>query len=140
MTLKAGLCLICAIALGACAATPPGVPSAGASAPASLAGTRWVGISEGADPRALPRLEFVREGRLTGYTGCNLMSGTWRQEAGEVRLGPIVATKRMCVGAEGEIERRFLASTGGQVLLEGSRLVFAGPGGTRFEFNPAAAS
>lgn len=140
MSLKACLCSIGALALVACAAAPPVAPSAEASVPASLVGTRWVGISEGADPRSLPRLEFVREGRLTGYTGCNLMSGTWRQEAGEIRLGPIVATKRMCVGPEGEVEGRFLAATGGRVQFEGSKLVFTGSAGARFEFTPAAAS
>ena len=140
MNMKACLCLLCAIALAACAATPPLAPDADASVPSSLAGTRWVGISEGADPRSLPRLEFVRDGRLTGYTGCNLMSGTWRLEAGEIRLGPIVATKRMCIGPEAEVERRFLASTGGRVLREAGRLVFSGPGGARFEFTPAPVS
>ena len=125
---------------GCAAATQTAAPAAGPSLPPSLVGTRWVGVAEGADPRSLPRLEFVRDGRLTGYTGCNLMSGTWRLEAGEIRLGPIVATKRMCIGPEGEVERRFLASTGGRVLREGGRLVLSGPGGARFEFTPAQAS
>lgn len=136
-----GLHALCALGLAACAATiEPVALAAGASVPTSLVGTRWVGVAEGADPRSLPRLEFVRDGRLTGYTGCNLMSGTWRLDAGEIRLGPIVATKRMCIGPEGEVERRFLASTGGRVLREAGRLVLSGPGGARFEFTPAAAS
>ena len=129
-----GVHALCALGLAACAGTIEPV------APASLVGTRWVGIADGADPRSLPRLEFVREGRLAGYTGCNMMSGTWQLEAGEIRLGPIVATKRMCVGPEGEVERRFLASTGGRVLREGGKLVFSGPGGVRFEFTRAKAS
>lgn len=128
------------LGLAACAATVAPGPAADAALPASLVGTRWVGVAEGADPSALPRLEFVREGRVTGYTGCNLMSGTWQVEAGEIRVGPIVATKRMCVGPEGEVERRFLAAAGGRVLREGGRLVFSGPGGARFEFTPAKAS
>ena len=138
---RKGLHALCALGLAACAATvEPVAPATGASAPPSLVGTRWVGVAEGADPRSLPRLEFVRDGRLTGYTGCNLMSGTWRLEAGEIRLGPIVATKRMCIGPEGEVERRFVASTGGRVQREAGRLVLSGPGGARFEFTPAAAS
>lgn len=128
-----------AVSLAACAATSEPVAPAADLAP-SLVGTRWVGVAESADPRALPRLEFVREGRLTGYTGCNLMSGTWHVEAGVVRMGPIVATKRMCIGPEGDVERRFLAATGGRVLREGGKLIFSGPGGARFEFTPAQAS
>ncbi|MDQ3027977.1 MAG: META domain-containing protein [Pseudomonadota bacterium] len=133
-------CALGALGLTACAATVAPGPAVNTAAPASLVGTRWVGVAEGADPRTLPRLEFVREGRVTGYTGCNMMSGTYQVEAGEIRMGPIVATKRMCMGPEGEVERRFLAATGGRVLREGGKLVFSGPGAARFEFTPAQAS
>lgn len=138
MIARSCLHALSAVGLAACAATVE--PPASAAVPGELAGTRWVGVAEGADPRSLPRLEFAREGRLTGYTGCNMMSGTWRLEAGEIRIGPIVATKRMCIGPEGEVERRFLAATGGRVLREGGRLVLSGPGGARFEFTPAQVS
>ena len=70
---------LCALGLAACATAT--TPPAGATAPAvrpatlvaeSLVGTRWVGVVAGnPDPRTLPRLEFVREGRLTGFTGCH---------------------------------------------------------------------
>lgn len=130
----------CALALGACAGAPP---SSAANAPASLAGTRWVGVvGGGADPRTLPRLEFVREGRLAGYTGCNMLSGEWKMEGDEVRVGPLVMTKRLCLGPEGEVEKRFLAALrdGGHGRREDGRLVFTGPRGARFEFEPAAAT
>ena len=78
------LLLACALGLAACA-SPPGQGPAAAAAP--LAGTRWVGVVEGnADAQALPRLEFAAGGRLAGYTGCNMMSGSWREEGGEARF------------------------------------------------------
>lgn len=135
---------MCSLGLAACAAAPD-APDARASAaaapPASLAGTRWVALADaGADARALPRLEFVREGRLTGYSGCNMLSGTWRMEGDAVRIGPVIATKRMCAGPEGEVERRLLAALAGRGVREGAKLVLHGPGGARFEFTPAQAS
>jgi heat shock protein HslJ len=134
---------MCSLGLAACAAAP-GAPDAPASAtaapPASLAGTRWIALAAGADARTLPRLEFMREGRLTGYSGCNMLSGTWRMEGEAIRIGPVITTKRMCAGPEGEIERRLLASLGGRAAREGGKLVLHGPGGARFEFTPAQAS
>ena len=100
---------VCALGLAACAA-PPG-PGATAAPPAPLAGTRWIGVVEGGpDARTLPRLEFTAGGRMAGYTGCNMMSGTWSEEGGEARFGPIIATKRFCAGPEGEVEKRVLAA------------------------------
>jgi len=142
-----GFLPLVALALGACANAPEATaPSrapaaAPAAAPLSLAGTRWIGVVEGnPDPRSLPRLEFVTSERVAGYTGCNMMSGGWRMEGGTVRVGPLVSTKRACVGPESEIERRVVAALAGTVKREGDRLVFTGAGGERFEFMPAQAS
>jgi len=142
-----GFLPLVALALGACAGAPQAeAPSraaaeAPAAAPLSLTGTRWIGVVEGSpDPRSLPRLEFVTSERVAGYTGCNMMSGGWRMEGGAVRVGPLVSTKRACVGPESEIERRVVAALAGTVKREGDRLVFTGAGGERFEFMPAQAS
>jgi heat shock protein HslJ len=137
-----------ALAVGACANAPRAEAPAGAlraaaavTAPQSLTGTRWIGVVEGnPDPRTLPRLEFVTSERVAGYTGCNMMSGGWRTEGGTIRVGPLVSTKRACVGPENEIERRVVAALAGTVKREGDRLVFTGAGGERFEFMPARAS
>jgi len=142
-----GFLPLVALALGACAGAPQAeAPSraaaeAPAAAPLSLTGTRWIGVVEGSpDPRSLPRLEFITSERVAGYTGCNMMSGGWRMEGGTVRVGPLVSTKRACVGPESEIERRVVAALAGTVKREGDRLVFTGAGGERFEFMPAQAS
>jgi heat shock protein HslJ len=135
------LALMCVVGAAACA-TPPG-SGAAAAAPVPLAGTRWVGVVDGGpDPRALPRLEFLAGGRLAGFTGCNMMSGTWSEEGGEARFGPIMATKRFCLGAPGDVEKRLMAAlaSGARGVREGALLVVIAPGGARFEFSAAAAS
>ena len=142
MTMRRWLVFTCALGLAACAA-PPGPGPAAADPPAPLAGTRWVGVVAGEpDARTLPRLELSGTGRLAGFTGCNMMSGTWREEGGEARFGPLIATKRFCVGPEGEVEKRVLAAfaPGARGVREGDRFVIIAPGGARFEFSRAAAS
>ena len=136
--------LLCALGIVACA-VPPG-PAARAASPAPappLTGTRWVGMVEGSpDARTLPRLELSANGRLAGFTGCNMMSGTWSEEGGEARFGPIASTKRFCVGPEGEVEKRVVAALapGARGVRQGDRLVVTAPGGARFEFAAAPAS
>ena len=137
----AGVCALALAVLAACAGAPS--PSAAAPAqPASIVGTHWVGIvGKDVDPHTLPRLEFVSEGRFTGYTGCNLFSGAWKMQGAAVRVGGLAMTKRLCLGEAGEVEKRFLAALGPDALgrREGERLVFSGPKGERFAFEPAPA-
>jgi heat shock protein HslJ len=133
---------ICLIGLSACAAAPAGSAPAAAAGPPTLSGTRWVGVVDAStDRRAIPRLEFVREGRVTGFTGCNLLSGTWTVEGNEARMGPTATTKRMCLGPEGELEKRVLAAIAdrSRITREGGKLVLVSPAGERFEFAEAAA-
>jgi heat shock protein HslJ len=109
------------------------------SAAASLAGTRWTGVVDPGTPEGnVPRLELVAEGRLAGYSGCNLMNGSWQAQEGEARVGPLVTTKRACAGPEAQIEKRLLAAlTEGRLVKEGAKLVAIGKGGERFEFTAA---
>ena len=139
--LIAGMLAGCATGPSAPPAEPVARAPVAAAPGESLTGTRWVGVVAGEpDPRILPRLEFVSATRVTGYTGCNMLNGAWRLEAGAIRVGPLVTTKRACVGPEMDTERRLLAALGGTVQRIGERLVFTGAGGDRFEFTPAAAS
>lgn len=123
--------------LDACAASSPAPAPVRAAAPAAgFAGTRWVGSGSDPKDRNAPAIEFVTEGRLAGYTGCNLMSGAWRIEGGELRIGRLVVTKRMCVGPESEVEKRVLAVLveSARFAREGDRLVATTPQGARYEF------
>jgi putative lipoprotein len=77
----------------------------------------------------------VAEGRLAGYSGCNLMNGAWQVQGDEVRVGPLVTTKRACAGPESGIEKRVLAALNeGRLVREGNKLVAVGRNGERFEF------
>jgi len=122
------------------AALVAGVPGAPiASQPVgNLAGTRWAGVVDPGTPEGnIPRLELVAEGRLAGYTGCNLMNGSWSLREGEGRIGPLVTTKRACAGPEANIEKRLVAAFNeGRLVREGNKLVAIGKGGERFEFTP----
>jgi heat shock protein HslJ len=141
---KAFLGLV-AMGLGACAAAPesggspapaPPRPAAAAASPAPLNGTRWKGVIDPSlGEAATPWLEFA-DGRVSGFTGCNLLNGAWRNDAGQIRIGPLVTTKRGCLGPAGDVEQKVLAVLNEQakVAREGNKLVFTGPGGERFEF------
>lgn len=136
---------MCVLGLSACAAAPgdaggparPTGTAAQSTAAPGYAGTRWVGVSEaGLDANATPRLEFLEGGRVAGFTGCNMLSGAWRMEGGELRFGNIATTKRMCLGPGGEVEKRLVAAIGADasVRREGTKLVVSSPAGARFEF------
>jgi len=109
---------------------------AAAGSPGELTGTRWVGEGSVPGDRNAPAIEFVTDERLAGYTGCNLMSGSWRMEGGEIRIGRLVVTKRMCVGPQEEVEKRVL-----RMLVEdtrfkrqGDQIVATAPDGSHYTF------
>jgi heat shock protein HslJ len=90
------------------------------------------------DGAAMPRLEFTRDGRVSGFTGCNLLSGSYRLE--EDRLEVVAATtKRACLGAGGESEEKLLAVLGDRprVRTEARRLVLTGTKGGTVVLEPA---
>jgi|KBSSwiStaDraftv2_1062776.scaffolds.fasta_scaffold481083_3 heat shock protein HslJ len=120
---------IMALAAAACAVSAVPEPTP--------VGKRWVASIDGlTDPKQLPRLEFAADGRVSGYTGCNALSGKWRMEGGAVRLGALAVTKRGCLGPAGDAERRVLAAVNdkSRVSLENGRLILQGAGGERIEF------
>jgi len=121
-------------ALAACASPPGSAPAAATAGETamtpSIAGTKWYVPIQG-EAADRPRLEFMADGRLGGYSGCNSVSGTWRMEGGAVHLGPLIMTKRACPGERDEMERRFLQAVNAQARfsIEGGRLIAEAPGG-----------
>ena len=117
------------------AAADSPAPGAAGAASTAITGTRWKGVvAAGTEEAAIPWLEFA-EGRVAGFTGCNMLSGAWHSEGGAIRVGPLVTTKRYCAGAGNDIERHVLESLNERatVTREGSKLVATSPAG-RFEF------
>jgi heat shock protein HslJ len=76
----------------------------------------WVLTALGANPvkasgpqNELPRLELsLTDGRVTGTTGCNRLSGPVRADTRRIRFGPIVTTRMACVGDGGQLESAFV--------------------------------
>lgn len=57
----------------------------------------------------LPRLDIsLTEGRVTGTTGCNRLSGTVKADTRQIQFGPMVMTKMACAGQAGTFETTFL--------------------------------
>jgi heat shock protein HslJ len=109
------------------------------AAPPALGGTRWVGPGdEKSDRASQPRLEFTREGRVIGFTGCNLLNGSYTLEGD--RLDVMAATtKRACVGPGGDAESKLLAVLGDRprVTLGARSLVLTSSKGASFELRQA---
>jgi heat shock protein HslJ len=129
------LAAIAVVTAAACA-----MPTSGSASRASVAGRTWVNAAPGIEEAQRPRLEFGKDGRLSGSTGCNMLSGSWSESGGTVKLAQLVATKRYCIGAGSELEKRFLAAVNGESRIEiaGSQLVAEGPHGERMEFAEAS--
>ena len=130
--------MLAAFGVAACA----GPAAEFSEAPPSLGGTRWIAPGdEGADRASLPRLEFTREGRVVGFTGCNLLNGSYTLEGD--RLDVMAATtKRACVGPGGEAEAKLLAVLGDRprVRVGARNLVLTGSKGATFELRQAPAT
>lgn len=82
------------IGLSACTNAPSGdiKPEA---ATMSLAGSEWSpeDLMNDTDP---PFIQFGSEGRVSGYTGCNQLSGSYTQINSALSFGPLAVTKKMC--------------------------------------------
>jgi heat shock protein HslJ len=90
----------------------------GRLSPSSLAGTTWrlthfdIGQAAPAEPPV--SLQIHADGQLAGDSGCNRYMGRMAiGEAGQLELGPIAGTRRMCPGDVMEVEDRYLQRLGG---------------------------
>jgi heat shock protein HslJ len=84
----------------------------------SLVGTAWqangllpVAASGSAGAVALraPRLQFMSLTQVGGNGGCNGFGGPVVIKGEALQIGPLAATRKMCVGPEMAIERQFFA-------------------------------
>jgi heat shock protein HslJ len=85
------------LVLSACAQT------GGSTAPtlATMSGTNWTAMTMSGMASIesdKSTLRFLSDKEVAGSGGCNTFSGPARMDAGKMMLGPIVSTKRACVG------------------------------------------
>ena len=89
--------------------------SAASAAPdaAALPGTSWTATSVGgvaviaATP---PKLTFGADGIVSGTTGCNSYSGSYKLDGGSITVGLLAMTMMLCQGPVGDQETAFSAA------------------------------
>ncbi|MCW5890883.1 MAG: META domain-containing protein [bacterium] len=69
------------------------------------------GRAVGADVARVPYLTFHRDGRVSGFGGCNRLAGTYRVDRDSLTFGPLAATRMACLDAP-DVETAFLAALG----------------------------
>lgn len=57
-------------------------------------------------------LEIGADGKVSGSSGCNRISGTAKVAGDRIEFGPIAATRRACVPAVGDQEQKFFKALG----------------------------
>ncbi len=116
---------------GSDSSAPPAIAasSVAASQGPILVGTTWRLAEVDGKPMALGQdgkaatMELTIEGkRVSGFAGCNRMSGTYRLQGDSLRFGPLALTRMACKKGM-DIEREFVAA------LEGTRAYRLSPDG-----------
>ncbi|MEN6343611.1 MAG: META domain-containing protein [Methanospirillum sp.] len=116
---------------------------------APLVGTTWrlAGFADNATARSAlagpnATLLFSSDGRLSGTTGCNDVSGTYTTNGNALSIGPLAVTERACAdSAAAARERDLLAALGVATAyaIQGDRLIISDAAGSRtVEFVRAA--
>lgn len=82
----------------------------------SLAGSEW-----GPAGNQVQTLQFGG-GRLSGQSGCNRFSATYRQDGERLIIGPVVSTKMACPGPESAMEASWFAMIARIHSIEASHL------------------
>lgn len=95
--------------------------------PQNLVGTSWraetiTGLA--AAPNVASTLSFTSPDRIAGSAGCNRYSGPVAIVGGELRLGPLIATRMACPPESMGQERRFVTALeqGRRFEIDGDRL------------------
>lgn len=86
----------------------------------SLAGSEWTPEDMIGDENP-PFIQFRAQGQLSGFAGCNNMTGSYEQEEDALRFGPIATTRKMCANGM-ETETYLLQALNDTVLADISHL------------------
>ncbi|MFT4088953.1 MAG: META domain-containing protein [Gordonia sp. (in: high G+C Gram-positive bacteria)] len=74
--------------------------------------------------QARPRLTFTKDGRVTGFAGCNTLSGGAAVHDDKIDFSSIATTRKACLGDLDDVERAVLAVLQGPVTyaIDGDQL------------------
>ena len=132
MTQAAIRLLAVALLVAGCAQQPAAIP------PAPLLETYWRAAEiEGVPYTPRPGVReahlLLSDGRVTGFTGCNNLTGRYEHDTARLTFKPPATTRMACL-PDSDIEQRFLSALNatGSYRISGSMLVLIdGAGKTR---------
>ncbi len=86
-----------------------------------------------------PEIEFSTDGKMSGSTACNTLSGEFTQQGDKVDFSKAVTTKRACGPKLMEVENRFMSklTAAKTVLFDGDKVILSdGNGATLMTLVP----
>ena len=113
--------------------TLPSCNGGGASSSASLK-REWTLVELNGKPITLakpPTLRFSEPNRVSGFGGCNQLSGAYQLSGDGLTFSPLIMTKMAC-GRGMDVERAFAAALGAtkRYGIKGTELELIGESGT----------
>lgn len=66
-----------------------------------------------------PYVEFLPEGRVAGFGGCNRFGGSYKRDGATIEIGPLAASRMACVGEGMAIEDAFFKVFAGKLKVTG---------------------
>jgi copper homeostasis protein (lipoprotein) len=113
-------------------ATLPGCNGGGTSTTASLK-REWTLFELNGEPITLskpPTLRFSEPNRVSGFGGCNQMSGAYQLSGTALTFSPFIMTKMAC-GKGMDVERAFAIALGAtkRYVIKGTELELMGESG-----------
>src|SRR5688572_21766190 len=70
----------------------------------------------------VPELNFDPAGRVTGFTGCNQLTGEYTMDKDQITLGPLIITKKSCENMRVEMMMQQFLPTVGSYKVEKDKL------------------
>ncbi len=99
-----------------------------------LVNTSWTVVSVAGQPTlpdARPTMTFAQDATVSGTSGCNQYTGSFRTDGDRITIGPVSSTLMGCDGERGQQEAAFLSAVQGATTwqqAEDGNLVLAGAG------------
>ena len=102
VALTIGLAVACIKTAGTSPASPETKQKPTPKPMAQLAGSEW-----GFEGQSAPYIQFGAKGEMNGNGGCNRFGGSYELNGQRLIIGPIMSTKKACIGPKMAEERAF---------------------------------